>query len=94
MHIRSYNVLILSLRSLEPTSIDSKSCSDLQEASPEICRSFYKGDLYNRPCTLDQLMGTLKAYVLEITLTEIQIPALTSRKHLLNFSGHSTKGDL
>ena len=31
-----------------------------------------KGDLYNSPCTLYHLMCTLKAYVLESTLLEIQ----------------------
>ena len=32
--------------------------------------------------------------MLESTLLEIQNPALTSRKHILKVSGHSTKGDL
>ena len=39
-------------------------------------------------------MCTFKAYGLEITLLDIQTPSLTSREHLLKFSGPSTKGDL
>ena len=41
-----------------------------------------KGDLYNSPCTLDHLMCTYKAFVLERTLPDIQNPALTDRKRL------------
>ena len=39
-------------------------------------------------------MCTFKAYVPESTLLDILNPVLTSRKHLLKVSGHSTKGDL
>merc|ERR1711888_267668 len=36
--------------------------------------------------------STFKAYVLESTLLVILNPALTSMKHILKVSGHSTKG--
>ena len=39
-------------------------------------------------------MCTFKAFVLESKLLEILNHALTSRKHSLKISGHSTKGDL
>ena len=40
------------------------------------------------------LMCPFKAYMLKNTLLDILIPALTSRKHILKFSGHSSKGYL
>ena len=39
-------------------------------------------------------MCIFKAYMLESKLLKIINPALTSRKHILKVSGHSTKGDL
>ena len=50
---------------------------------------FTKGYLLNNLCTLDLLVFTFKADMLQST-----IPGLTSRKHLLQFSGHSTIGGL
>ena len=53
-----------------------------------------EGDLSNIQCTLDLIMCTFKAYMLESTFLEIQNIALPYREHLLKVSDHSTKGDL
>ena len=46
------------------------------------------------PCTLDNPMCIFKVNMIESTVLDIQNPTMTSRKQLLEFSGHSTKGDL
>ena len=43
--------------------------------------------------SLQTFFCSFKAYIFESTLLEIQNPAVTSRKHLLKVSGHSTQGE-